>query len=108
MTRTNSLTSLTTVWNGMLGFAVLCMLNAAADAQEYRSSVVGTEFDFITADDHDTFIGLEYKFKGYREMPDKTQASPLVQTGFVFVAYFEDGNENRYGDGRRFWVEGKS
>ena len=61
--------------------------------QEYRSSVVGTDFDFITAEDHDTFLCLEYKFKGYREMPDKTQASPLVQEGFVFVAYFADGTQ---------------
>ena len=69
----------------------ICFLSIFVSAQEYRSSVVGTDFDFITADDHDTFLCLEYKFKGYREMPDKTQPSPLIQEAFVFVAYFEDG-----------------
>ena len=77
----------------LLCFFTILVIEVSALGQEYRSSVVGTDFDFITADDHDTFLCLEYKFRGYREMPDKTQDSPLVQEGFVFVAYFDDGTK---------------
>ncbi len=63
----------------------------SAQAQLYRSSVVGTEIDFIQQADPDAFLCLEFKGEGYREMPDKTQPSPLIQTAFIFVSYFSDG-----------------
>ncbi|MEK7487516.1 MAG: hypothetical protein AABZ60_24570 [Planctomycetota bacterium] len=61
------------------------------DAQLYRSSVVGTEFDYILETDPSTFLCLEYKGQGLREMPDKSSSDPLIQQAFIFVSYFEDG-----------------
>jgi hypothetical protein len=60
----------------------------------YRSSVVGTDFDFITEDDPSAFERLEYVgFKEF-EMPDKRRTGePLVQNAYVFNAYFSDGTK---------------
>lgn len=58
----------------------------------YRSSVVGTEFDFITEEDPSAFERLE--FVGFQkfEMPDKRKTGkPLVQNAYVFNAHFNDG-----------------
>jgi chitodextrinase len=58
----------------------------------YPSSVVGTDFDYITDADPNAFQCLEYV--GYKpfEMPDKTSdTAPLVQDAFVFNAHFSDG-----------------
>lgn len=60
-------------------------------AQDYENSVVATDFDFIHDTDPSTFMCLEYKGQGLREMPDSTRDSPLVQSAFIFVAYFGDG-----------------
>lgn len=63
----------------------------AADAAPYRSSVVGTDFDFITHSDPTTFAGLEYiGFEDF-EMPDKRDTGePLVQKAYLFEARFND------------------
>lgn len=60
----------------------------------YRSSVVGTDFDFITENDPDAFERLEYVgFKEF-EMPDKRgTGEPLVQNAYVFDAHFTDGTK---------------
>lgn len=71
----------------------LAALTSFSFAQEFRSSVVGTDFDFITAQDPTTFRCLEFKRKGYREMPDKSQDSLLIQEAYIFVAYFDDGTQ---------------
>jgi hypothetical protein len=64
----------------------------AGDGPLYRSSVVGTDFDFITESDPDAFARLEDKGRGPAEMPDKSDRSaPLVQQAFLFVAHFNDG-----------------
>jgi len=67
--------------------------NTSADASApYRSSVVGTDFDFITEDDPSAFDRLE--FLGFQEfeMPDKRETGePLVQNAYVFEAHFTDG-----------------
>ncbi len=58
----------------------------------YRSSVVGTEIDFITDQDPSLFSHLE--FVGFQEfeMPDKRKTGePLVQNAYVFNAHFRDG-----------------
>lgn len=69
---------------------------AAAQAPLYRSSVVGTDFDFITEADPDTFVRLEDKGQGQAEMPDKSDRSaPLMQDAFLFVAHFNDGTSVR-------------
>lgn len=66
----------------------------AADEPPYASSVVGTDFDFITESDPDTFDRLENKGPGLAEMPDKSDRSaPLVQQAFLFVAHFNDGTQ---------------
>jgi hypothetical protein len=77
--------------------ALLLMLLAftpasAGDGPPYPSSVVGTDFDFITESDPDTFVRLEVKGQGPAEMPDKSnRTAPLVQQAFLFVAHFTDG-----------------
>ena len=60
----------------------------------YRSSVVGTDFDFITENDPSAFERLEYVgFKEF-EMPDKRgTGEPLVQKAYVFNAHFTDGTK---------------
>lgn len=65
---------------------------AAEVAAPYRSSVVGTDFDFITEDDPSAFERLEFiGFKEF-EMPDKRgTGEPLVQDAYVFAAHFSDG-----------------
>lgn len=57
----------------------------------YKSSVVGTDFDFITDDDPSAFKRLDYVgFKPF-EMPDKREGDePLVQDAYVFKAHFTD------------------
>ncbi|MFG0319279.1 MAG: hypothetical protein ACF8XB_18555 [Planctomycetota bacterium JB042] len=67
------------------------LVSGPASADEYSSSVVGTEFDFIVDHDPTTFLCLEYQGVGPREMPDKTGESALIQTAFVYLAHFEDG-----------------
>jgi hypothetical protein len=58
----------------------------------YPSSVVGTDFDFITENDPDTFVRLEDQGQGSAEMPDKSDRSaPLRQQAFLFTAHFNDG-----------------
>ncbi len=60
----------------------------------FRSSVVGTDFDFITDSDPDTFARLEDMGQGVAEMPDKSNRSAsLMQRAFLFVAYFSDSTK---------------
>lgn len=64
----------------------------AEDKTLYRSSVVGTEFDFILETDPDTFVELKSLGRGDAEMPDKTDdAAPLVNPAFLFRSSFRDG-----------------
>ena len=64
----------------------------ANDTAPYRSSVVGTEFDFITDGDPSAFDHLEYLGFQEFEMPDKRDNDePLVQNAYVFEASFTDG-----------------
>lgn len=65
-----------------------------AVAPLYSSSVVGTDFDFITDDDPDAFERLEYVGFEQFEMPDKrSESEPLVQDAYLFKAYFSDGTQ---------------
>ncbi len=60
----------------------------------YRSSVVGTDFDFITENDPSTFDRLEYAGLKEFEMPDKRgSGEPLLQDAHVFDAHFTDGTK---------------
>lgn len=69
-----------------------CMPALAEEGAPYRSSVVGTDFDFITEADPDAFDRLEDKGQGSAEMPDKSDRSAaLRQEAFLFVAHFNDG-----------------
>ncbi len=61
--------------------------------QDYASSVVGTDFDFIVDEDPSTFLCLEFHGQRLREMPEKTSGDPLVQPALVFMAYYEDGTK---------------
>lgn len=57
----------------------------------YPSSVVGTDFDFITAADPSAFVALSYVGAMQFEMPDK-RGGPLFQQAYVFNATFSGGN----------------
>jgi hypothetical protein len=72
---------------------LLAFTPASADDEPlYRSSVVGTDFDFITESDPNTFVRLEDNGKGTAEMPDKSDRSAsLRQQAFLFTAHFNDG-----------------
>lgn len=73
--------------------AALAALSGTSHAAEYRSSVVGTDFDFILDTDPSAFLCLEYKGQGTREMPDKSGPTDLFQQAFIFVSYFDDGTK---------------
>jgi hypothetical protein len=75
-----------------LGAAIMVAATWQAEEPQglYRSSVVGTEFDFIQADDPDVFERLEDRGEGFPEMPDKRGGASLHQKAFMFVACFED------------------
>ncbi|MDZ4405859.1 hypothetical protein, partial [Prosthecobacter sp.] len=65
---------------------------ATLQVPPYRSSVVGTDFDYIIESDPNTFDRLEDKGQGSAEMPDKSsRLAPLRQEAFLFVAHFNDG-----------------
>ncbi len=81
--------------------AILVVINALALTgpglpalpQDYKSSVVGTDFDFIVDEDPSTFVCLEFHGQRLREMPDKVNKGQLVQPALVFMAYYEDGTK---------------
>lgn len=65
-----------------------------ASPPPYRSSVVGTDFDFITEEDPSAFDRLEYLGLKELEMPDKRgTGEPLVQDAYLFNAHFADGTK---------------
>src|SRR5688500_5745770 len=62
------------------------------DEPLYKSSVVGTDFDFIKESDTDTFVDLKSVGQGKAEMPDKTdESAPLRKPAFLFVSKYRDG-----------------
>jgi hypothetical protein len=75
--------------------AALLLAASFSHAEEeplFKSSVVGTDFDFILESDPDTFVELKSLGKGEAEMPDKTDdAAPLLKTAFRFVSSYKDG-----------------
>lgn len=77
----------------LLVVAALLTAASRSGAQTlYRSSVVGTDFDFVVESDPDTFVKLESKGQDRCEMPDKTSEAPLRQQAFVFVSHYSDGS----------------
>lgn len=69
-------------------------VSSPASAPLYRSSVVGTDFDFITESDPNAFQRLEYVGFEEFEMPDKRKTGePIIQSAYVFNAYFNDGTK---------------
>ena len=73
--------------------ACLLALPTLAWADLYGSSVVGTEFDFLRADDPSVFRCLHDLGRARREMPDKTDDAELIQDAFGFAAHFDDGTQ---------------
>ena len=58
----------------------------------YRSSVVGTDFDFITDRDPSAFDALRFVALKPFEMPDKrANDRPLMKDAYVFAARYRDG-----------------
>jgi hypothetical protein len=73
------------VWVMLLG------IGGPAGAGEFASSVVGTDFDFVTVEDASAFLGLEFVGRRRAEMPDKSvEDGDLFQEAFVFEARFDD------------------
>ena len=72
---------------GLLAF----VLHASTEAQEYGSSVVGTDFDYITDADPSCFESVEFQGVGKFEMPDKTAERELFQPAYGFLAKYKDG-----------------
>lgn len=90
----------------LLALAVFTASQAQADV--YPSSVVGTDFDYITDEDPDAFKGLEFKGKGLEEMPDKSSEGPLRQEAFRFLAKFKDGTKVALHVDAEFGTEAKA
>lgn len=71
--------------------------NNLLHAQDFKNSIVSTDFDFITATDPSAFQKLKFDRRGKEEMPGKTTPGkpnePLFQDAFVFTAYFSDKTE---------------
>lgn len=74
---------------GMLAFA----FDDTAIAQHYGSSVVGTNFDYITDADPSCFESVEFQGVGKFEMPDKTADRELFQPAYGFLAKYKDGTK---------------
>lgn len=69
-------------------------IGKSAVAQDYASSVVGTDFDIIRDSDPSDFQRLELVGKRLSEMPDKRDDdAELMQPAFVFQAHFETGQK---------------
>lgn len=76
-----------------VGIAVMNGLSADGVAQEYRSSITATDFDFIVEEDPSTFKSLKFQSKGKEELPDKRGDRELMQEAFVFLAEFSDNTK---------------
>jgi len=81
-----------TIPHAFLALALACLAMPALP-QQYASSVVGTDFDFIVDEDPSTFLCLEFHGQRLREMPDKTADGALIHPALVFLAYYEDGTK---------------
>lgn len=82
----------TVMLRGLLSVPLASPASEATSAPLYRSSVVGTDFDFITENDPSTFERLDYLGFQEFEMPDKRgEGEPLVQKAYVFKVSFSDG-----------------
>ncbi len=62
----------------------------ASIAQDYSTSIVGTDFDIITDNDPSSFVKLEYQGVRSAEMPDKTSAGELFRKAHILQASFGD------------------
>lgn len=72
----------------------------------YTSSVVGTDFDFITDADPDAFQSLAFVALKPFEMPDKRpNPGPLIENAYVFEASFSDGTKVLIAEDRDFGSE---
>ena len=76
-------------------FCIVFTATQGADAQDYKFSVVGTDFDFITAKDPSAFAKLQFVEENKAEMPDKRGNAPLLQQAYVFEASFTDTTKVR-------------
>ncbi len=75
----------------LLALCCLLIVGHAVAKPLYKSSVVGTDYDFITDADPSAFKRLEYKGLGLAEMPDKRNHDwPLRKKAHLFIASFTD------------------
>lgn len=80
------------VFTGTFAEVITTPLPAAEKPPLYSSSVVGTEFDFITDADPSAFQSLSFVALKDFEMPDKRpNPGPLVKPAYVFNVTFNDG-----------------
>lgn len=72
---------------------LVCVYTPGALAQDYSTSIVGTDFDLITDADPSCFEALTFaRFEKRAEMPDKTRDG-LFQPAYVFLARYSDGSK---------------
>lgn len=78
----------------------------ADDKPLYKSSVVGTDFDFIHESDPDTYVDLRFLGQGKAEMPDKSdKTAALRKPAFLFVSTYRDGTSIGMAVDSRFETE---
>ncbi len=58
----------------------------------FKNSIVSTDIDFITSEDSNTFLSLQYLGQMEQEMPDKRNEILMDDKTFVFEASFTDGS----------------
>lgn len=71
-------------------------------AQDYSTSIVGTDFDIITEEDPSCFIALQYQGIQKAEMPDKTNDAGLFKNAHIFRASYSDKTEIQIAIDNRF------
>lgn len=75
-------------------FVLLFLFLPTSFATLFQTSVVGTDYDFITDADPSTYICNEYNGIQSFEMPDKRyDDAELFQQAYVFTAFYSDGAE---------------
>lgn len=59
----------------------------------FKNSITSTDIDFITDEDPNSFVSLEYLGQAEHEMPDRRNDVLMDDSTFVFEAAFSDGNK---------------
>ncbi len=84
---------------------LVCAASPVSFAQDYSTSIVGTDFDLITDADPSCFESLTFdRLEKRAEMPDKTRAG-LFRPAYVFLSKYSDATQLRVFVDARFGDE---